>query len=181
MKVLILNGSRGAPGLDAAINGLKTGLKEKKIDITELKLNEMKYSPCRGCFNCWVKTPGTCVFKDDGDILCREFITSDMVIAAAPMVLGYPAAAVKNALDRVIPLVHPYIEEVDGEAHHMKRYSKYPVMALMLEKESDTDAADMEIVKEIFTRAAINLRSRLAFIKYTDEGIEGVLDEINIH
>lgn len=181
MKVLILNGSNGSPGLNDSIEALKSGLTEKQVEFTELKLKEMKYSPCRGCFNCWVKTPGSCVFKDDGDILCREFITSDLIIAAAPLVLGYPAASVKNALDRAIPLVHPYLEEVDGEAHHMKRYSKYPAMAFMLEKESDTDADDMAIVKEIFTRAAINLRSRLEFIKYTDEGIKGVLDEINIH
>lgn len=181
MKILILNGSNGSPGLDSAIEALRSGIKEKNIEAAELKLNEMKYSPCRGCFNCWVKTPGTCVFRDDGDIICREFISSDMVIAAAPMVLGYPAAAVKNALDRIIPLIHPYIEEVDGEAHHRKRYSKYPAMALMLEKEDDTDADDMDIVKDIFTRAAINLRSSLAFIKYTDEGIKGVLDEINVY
>ncbi|NLV66524.1 MAG: flavodoxin family protein [Spirochaetes bacterium] len=181
MKVLILNGSKGSPGLNDSIEALKSGLTEKHVEFTELKLNQMKYSPCRGCFNCWVKTPGSCVFKDDGDIICREFITSDLILAAAPLVLGYPAASVKNALDRAIPLVHPYLEEVDGEAHHMKRYGKYPAMAFMLEKESDTDADDMAIVNEIFTRAAINLRSRLAFIKYTDEGIKGVLDEINIH
>lgn len=181
MKVLILNGSNGSPGLDASVEALKSGLKEKQIEFSELKLSEMKYSPCRGCFNCWVRTPGKCVFKDDGEILCREFIRSDMVIAAAPLILGYPAAIVKNALDRVIPLIHPYLEVVDGEAHHMKRYSKYPAMSLILEKEPDTDAEDMQIVKDIFTRASINLRSRLAFIKYTDEGIKGVLDEISIH
>jgi multimeric flavodoxin WrbA len=181
MKILILNGSNGSPGLDSMIEQLKSGIKEKNIEAAELKLKEMKYSPCRGCFNCWVKTPGTCVFKDDGDRLCREFITSDMVIAAAPLVLGYPAAAVKNALDRIIPIIHPYLEEVDGEAHHMKRYKKYPSLALLLEKEHDTDSEDMEIISDIFTRASINLRSRLDFIKYTDEGIQGVLNEINIH
>ena len=179
MKVLILNGSNGSSGLNSALEELKAGMKKKNIEISELKLNGMKYSPCRGCFNCWVKTPGSCVFRDDGDIICREFITSDMVIAAAPLVLGYPAASVKNALDRAIPLVHPYLEEVDGEAHHMKRYNRYPAMALLLEKEPDTDADDMDIVKDIFTRAAINLRSSLKFIKYTDENIMGVLDEIN--
>lgn len=181
MKVLILNGSNGSPGIGSAVQELKSGLKAKNIESVELKLDEMKYSPCRGCFNCWVKTPGTCVFKDDGDTLCREFITSDMVISAAPLVLGYPAAAVKNALDRIIPVIHPYLEEVDGEAHHMKRYKKYPEMALLLEKEPDTDAEDMEIVRDIFTRAAINIRSSLRFIKYTDDGMKGVLDEINVY
>ena len=181
MKILILNGSNGSAGLDTAIEKLKSAIKDKNYDLAELKLNSMNYSPCRGCFNCWVKTPGSCVFKDDGEIICREFITSDMVIAAAPLVLGYPAATVKNAIDRAIPLVHPYLEEVGGEAHHMKRYSRYPSMALLLEKETDTDSGDMDIVRDIFTRAAINLRSRLAFIKYTDEDLKGVIDEADIY
>lgn len=181
MKLLILNGSTGSPGLDSAIEELKSGARAKDIEVTELKLSAMKYSPCRGCFNCWVKTPGTCVFRDDGETICREFITSDIVISAAPLILGYPAASVKNALDRIIPVVHPYLEEVDGEAHHMKRYKKYPVMSMLLEKEPDTDEEDMAIVHDIFMRAAINIRSSLKFIKYTDEGVQGVLDEINVY
>jgi len=181
MRILIMNGSKGSPGLDAMIEEFKAGLKNKGVDVAELKLDSMKYSPCRGCFDCWVKTPGKCVYKDDGDILCADYIKSDMVILAAPLVLGYPAASVKNALDRMIPLVHPYLEDVDGEAHHMKRYGKYPTLGLLLEKEPDTDSEDVKIVEDIFMRAAIDIRSRLEFIKYTDEGIREVLDEINVH
>lgn len=181
MRVLILNGSKASPGLDSMISKLKIGLENKNIDVLELKLKDMKYSHCIGCFNCWVKTPGTCVFRDDGDILCREFISSDMVILTAPLILGYPAASVKNALDRMIPLMHPYLEDVDGEAHHMKRYSKYPSLGLLLEKETDTDSEDVKIVGDIFMRAAIDIRCDLKFVKYTDEGIKGVLDEVNVH
>ena len=132
----------------------------------------------QGCFNCWVKTPGLCVFRDDGDILCREVLHCDYVIIASPVIMGYPSAMAKNALDRIIPLIHPYLEDIDGEVHHMKRYEKYPVMGLLLEKSGDTDDEDITIITEIFQRAALNLQSRLGFVRLTTTSVEELADEI---
>lgn len=178
MKVLILNGGGGSPDLDRSIRSLKNILKEKGAGAEELVLHEMKYSPCRGCFSCWVKTPGQCVFRDDGDIICREVLHSDFMLLASPVVMGYPSAFVKNALDRIIPLIHPYLEDIDGEVHHMKRYEKYPVMGLLLEKAGDTDDEDLNIINDIFSRAALNLQSRLSFVHLTSTPSEETANEI---
>jgi len=40
--------------------------------------------------------------------------------------MGFLSSLMKNTMDRNIPLVHPHLEEVDGEVHHKKRYDKYP-------------------------------------------------------
>ncbi|HOQ09254.1 MAG TPA: flavodoxin family protein [Syntrophomonadaceae bacterium] len=178
MKVLFINGS----GSDSSINGFIRyaidTLSAHGHDAKELVLRDMKYSPCRGCFNCWVKTPGTCVYKDDGDIICKEFITSDMVILSSPVIMGYPSALAKNALDRIIPLLHPYLEDVGGEVHHMKRYNKYPELGLLLEKLEDTDSEDIEIIHDIFKRAALNIQGSLKFMKFTDSPVEEVVHAI---
>lgn len=178
MKVLILNGGDSGSAVNGSIKELIGSLSEKGVIAKELVLRDMNYSPCRGCFNCWVKTPGLCVFRDDGDILCREVCHSDFILLASPVIMGYPSAMMKNALDRIIPLIHPYLEEVNGEVHHMKRYPKYPVMGLLLEKKGDTDDEDIDIITEIFGRAAINLQSRLGFVKLTDSSAEEVANEI---
>ncbi|HPS88223.1 MAG TPA: flavodoxin family protein [Spirochaetota bacterium] len=178
MKVLILNGGVNSPSIDSSIQDLKHKLSDKGVETGELILNEMKYSPCRGCFNCWVKTPGLCVFRDDGDVLCREVLHSDFILLASPVIMGYPSAVLKNALDRIIPLIHPYLEDIEGEVHHMKRYSKYPVMGLLLEKSGDTDDEDINIITEIFQRAALNLQSRLSFVKFTTAQAEETAYEI---
>ncbi len=172
MKILFLNGSGSGSDMNSYIHSVIDSITEKGHQARELVLREMNYSPCRGCFNCWVKTPGLCIFKDDGDILCREFLASDLVVLASPVIMGYPAAIVKNALDRIIPIIHPYLEDVEGEIHHMKRYKKYPVLALLLEKSGDTDDEDIEIINDIFRRAALNLQSSLKFLRLTNTSAE---------
>lgn len=172
MKILFMNGSSADSEMNSYISSVINSVKSAGHEAGEMVLRDMKYSPCRGCFNCWVKTPGLCVFKDDGDTLCREFLTADIVVLASPVIMGYPAALVKNALDRIIPLIHPYLEDIEGEVHHMKRYKKYPQLALLLEKSGDTDEEDIEIINNIFLRAAINLQSSLKFLKLTNSPAE---------
>jgi multimeric flavodoxin WrbA len=178
MKVLILNSGESGSAIDGSVKNLRDKLAARNVETGELILRDMKYSPCRGCFNCWVKTPGLCVFRDDGDILCREVLHSDFIVLASPVIMGYPSAMMKNALDRIIPLIHPYLEDIDGEVHHMKRYAKYPVMGLLLEKSGDTDDEDISIITDIFERAALNLQSRLGFVRLTSTPSEDIADEI---
>ncbi len=179
MNILIMNGSPAVSGLNKKLHELEAVLEKAGHSSHELTLRDMKYSPCRGCFSCWVKNPGKCVFKDDGDQMCRQVINADMVIMASPLIMGYPSALIKNALDRIIPLIHPYLESVDNEAHHMKRYESYPAWGLLLEKEEDTDEEDMAIVNEIFRRASINLRSTMKFITTTERPFEEVVHAID--
>jgi len=178
MKVVILNSGGRDSAVDSSVKDLKARLSVKGAETVELMLCDMKYSPCRGCFNCWVKTPGLCVFRDDGDTICREVNSSDFMLLASPVIMGYPSAALKNALDRIIPLIHPYLEDINGEVHHMKRYSKYPVMGLLLEKSGDTDDEDLAIIKDIFGRAAINLQSRLGLVEFITTPAEEIANEI---
>lgn len=178
MKILFVNGSDSDSGINSYIRSAIDSLAANGHSAKELILRDMQYSPCRGCFNCWVKTPGLCVYKDDGDTICREFITSDIVVLASPIIMGYPSALAKNALDRIIPLLHPYIEDFGGEVHHMRRYEKYPALALLLEKMEDTDSEDIEIIHDIFQRAALNIQSSLKFMKLTDSSVEEAVNAI---
>jgi hypothetical protein len=77
--------------------------------------------------------------------------------------MGFPSALLKMALDKSIPLIHPYIVVHHGEAHHRPRYEHYPRLGLLLEPESDTDETDLEILANVFSRTALNMKSRLEF------------------
>ena len=181
MNVLILNSFDSGSAINGQVKDIKGALSAKGVAASELVLRDMNYFPCRGCFDCWVKTPGLCVFKDDGPILCRAVLHSDFMLLASPVVMGYPSAMLKNALDRTLPLIHPYLEDVGGEVHHMKRYEQLPSMGLFLEKSRDTDDEDISIITAIFERAAINMRTGLGFVRLTTTPAEEIAHEIINH
>jgi multimeric flavodoxin WrbA len=182
LKYLILNGNpyRDRKEMDQYIDRLFAGIKSAGHEGQALVLRDMKIQPCTGCFNCWVKNPGDCIIQDDANEVARQYIASDHVILASPLIMGFLSSLLKNTMDRNIPLVHPHLEEVDGEVHHKKRYGKYPVISFLLEKESFTDAEDIAIVTGIFQREAINVRSSLGFVHFIETSVKEVLNAINI-
>jgi len=164
MKILILNGDNG-PGnspLAAYLEHFETGLRAGGAEYSRIDLAELEVSYCTGCWSCWWATPGRCVFKDGMEAIYPAFLQADLVVWASPLVLGTVPALVKKTQDRLIPLVHPYIELVDGECHHRRRYPGYPDFGLILAPEAMDGPEDLAGVRRLFERFALNLRSRLA-------------------
>ena len=180
MKITILNGNPEPSSFDFYLSRLETSLENKHHEVTLVNLREINLSYCIGCFGCWVKTPGVCSAHDESCVMRRAVIQSEFTLWAAPLRMGFPSALLKKSLDKTIPLIHPYMVVDQGEAHHRKRYESYPRLGLLLEREQGTDAADLEIVTDIFSRIALNFKSRLEFSMTSDappgEVIENILD-----
>ena len=119
------------------------------------------------------------MFKDESHSVCREYINSDFVIFVSPVIRGFTSALLKKTQDKLIPLLHPYIELVQGECHHKKRYDRYPGIGIILEKDPDTDDEDIAITTDMFHRFALNLKTELAFSLLTDQPVKEVKDAIN--
>ncbi|MBI9046971.1 MAG: flavodoxin family protein [Anaerolineaceae bacterium] len=168
MIVTILNGNYEPSGFDTYLNELSKSLEEKDCQVVQLDLREMDLRYCTGCFDCWKKTPGRCQVEDASYEIDRQVINSDFIIWASPLKKGFPTALLKKSIDKLIPLIHPYFEVVNNEAHHRPRYDKYPKIALLIEKESNTDDEDLNILKNIFSRTALNFKSQLSFMESTE-------------
>jgi len=181
MKIFILDGTdnRSDSNMSAYLKSLKAKLESLGHVVVWMRLKDMDIKYCTGCWSCWVKTAGECVFKDDSHEVCRQSINSDLVIMASPVVMGFPTALLKKAQDKMIPLVHPYMEIDQGEIHHIKRYERYPYIALILEKLKDTDNKDIALIDKMYQRFALNMKSKLVFTKLISNGLEEVVNEID--
>ncbi|HUU28757.1 MAG TPA: NAD(P)H-dependent oxidoreductase [archaeon] len=179
-KICFLNGSPGNKGfaLDSYLRDLTGLLDLQGHEVTNLLLRDMDIKHCTGCWGCWVKTPGECVIKDDSPVVCRAVIQSDLALFASPVIMGFTSATLKRATDRLIPLVYPYFDLSHGEFHHLARYDRYPRFGLLLEKTEGTDNEDIEIISDIFTRMALDIKSALSFMRLTSCPPEEVADEI---
>ena len=181
MKITILNGNPDADddGFDAYLESLSNILASYNRLTTVLTLREMNLRYCIGCLGCWLKTPGECVAADDSHNVRREFINSDFVLFASPIIMGFTSALLKKAHDKLIPLVLPYIKIYWNECHHVPRYEKYPLIGLLLGKCGDTDEEDIRIISDIYRRDALNFHTSFRFTKLTSDPVEELASEID--
>jgi multimeric flavodoxin WrbA len=175
MKIVILNGN-----IDPLNNfsGLEKQVSEQlgnEHDVMSCNLSELNIRQCIGCWNCWCKTPGICVHKDEATQVMRSIIHADLVVFASPMMKGFTSSLLKRLQDRMIVLIHPYIEVIEDECHHRKRYAKHPDFALLIQKEADTDEEDMEITTTIYKRLALNFHCQLKHVWIYQPELEEVL------
>jgi len=179
MTITILDGTPA--GFSGQLSGLLKGLSaelEEKHSLNLFSLSSMKLHFCTGCWACWWKTPGQCAIKDDAGEIFRAVINSDLLIFASPLNAGFTSSLLKKITDRLIVLLHPYIEIRNKESHHKKRYGRYPEIGLIFEKEADTDDEDIEILRDIYGRFALNFHSRLKFAVPSEQiSAEEIVDE----
>ena len=181
MNITILNGNpdAGNTAFDDYLARLSDELNSNSHAVTSFDLREMDIKYCIGCFGCWVKSPGECRSRDESSQVCKAYINSDFVLWASPVIMGFYSALLKKVTDKLICIVHPYGEFVEGEVHHLPRYDHYPTTGLLLEKGIDSDDEDVQIISNIHSRTALNFKSNLVFTKLTLEPVEKVADAIN--
>jgi len=178
MHCIIMNGSPAESKLDNWLQDFSQALQAQGHKLRHFHLRDMNINYCTGCWSCWWKTPGLCVFRDDMDIILPEMANADLVLWASPMILGAPSALLKRAQDRFIPLAHPYIELYQGECHHRHRYEKNADIAVVLEPAADDNPADIDMAFNFFRRFSLNTRTSLRFCATTSQKPEEVLHGI---
>ena len=93
-------------------------------------LSQVELRHCTGCWSCWWKTPGRCVHKDL-DEFYRSYLSADKVRYYCKVSQGFVTSNMKAMIDRMIPLVLPYISWPEGESRHDPRYDKYPAVEVI--------------------------------------------------
>jgi len=127
--------------------------------IKVVRLGEHSINACIGCWNCWLKTPGRCVMKDQMAESYADYINSDTVILVIDTAQGFINYQAKAFLDRTIPHYLPYIEIEEGECHHIARYSAYPDMVFYYDTEG-LAADEEQVIEDYLYRAAYHFKSR---------------------
>ncbi len=179
MKVTLINGSLKDihESFDKQFDHFHQQLTQccENIRVAHFNLKQMVIRQCIGCFNCWTKTPGKCVLKDDAERCLISIIQSDLVIFASPLMMGMTTGLMKRLNDRLIPLIHPYFSVVKGEIHHRYRYDQYPQIAVIYDPSPEDTPEDIALCRQIYERLAINFKTDLAFF----QSIQSVLSENN--
>lgn len=122
-KVLAINSSPKMENSSSAMisDPFLEGMKKEGASIDQFWAYRLNINPCKGDGNCWFRTPGECFQNDDMKILIPKIKESDIIVLATPIYCDSMNGAMKNIIDRTIPLAEPFFELIDGRYRHVLR------------------------------------------------------------
>ena len=100
------------------------GAKNAGASVETFKLKNYEINHCTGCYTCWTKTPGECIFKDDMTMLRKKYREADLVVFASPLYIFNVTGIMKDFMDRLLPIMKPYM--LLDEKGYIKHPDRFP-------------------------------------------------------
>ncbi|MHC4788410.1 MAG: flavodoxin family protein [Planctomycetota bacterium] len=129
MRILALNGSprRERSNTQRLLGPMLDAAREEGAEVEHRYLKDLDIRPCTGCFSCWTATPGRCVQDDDMAGVLEEMLKADALVLAFPLyVFGVPAG-VAAFLERIVPVVEPWlVREGEVTGHPLRHPDRQP-------------------------------------------------------
>jgi len=163
VKITIFNGSPRAEAgnTHVMVGAFMKGAVHAGAEVENVFLAKKEINPCRGCFSCWLKTPGECVIKDDMAELLKKFAGSDIVVFATPLYVDNVTGIMKNFMDRLIPGGDPHFEKDEGgECAHLMRSEKR-VKLVVISNCGFPEQSHFQVLELLFKRVARNMRTEV--------------------
>ena len=125
MKILLLKSIPRKTGYtEKLVSHLKRGIAETDASLKEVDILKKDINLCNGCYVCWTKTPGKCIYRDDMDELLEDFLGADIVMLATPLYHYAMNCEMYRFFERTLPLSNPTFEHSSKEV--MKNGVRYP-------------------------------------------------------
>lgn len=160
MNLVILDGTSN----DSSVGDKLTEQAESRgLTVVRFALAGLRLAPCLGDFECWIRTPGICRTRDEGQEIARAMHDASLVVFVTPLVFGGYSADLKKAVDRLIGLVQPHFAERDGTTRHVARYARYaPILFIGFGGQKNDES--VEIFREMAAGNAANLLAPAYYI-----------------
>lgn len=133
MKILAIQGSPRpkVSNTELLLQEFLKGARSQGAQTETVYLKEKKINFCVGCYTCWTKTPGICVYKDDMPEILRKIRECDIIVYATPLYNYNVTGLFKAFQDRTLPLLDPHIIKVGNVHRHPLRYETKRKMVLI--------------------------------------------------
>jgi multimeric flavodoxin WrbA len=122
-KAVVINGSpRAARGNTAILLALFIeGMQQAGAQVELYYPSRMKIKPC-SCsqMSCWYSHPGECSIKDDMQLLYPKLKEVQFLVLATPVYIPLPGA-MQDLINRLCPLMEPYLEFRQGRTRGRRR------------------------------------------------------------
>ncbi|BBB32623.1 iron-sulfur flavoprotein [Thermotomaculum hydrothermale] len=171
MKITVFNGSprKFTGNTHRIVKAFLKGCEKAGAKIENIFLASKKINHCMGCFHCWTKTPGKCIQRDEMDQLIPKFMSSDIVVLATPLYTDSVSSILKKFFERLLPIVKPHFERVNGETKHIPRYEKYPDF-VFISNCGYPEYSQFQVLEHFSERLARELNAKLLLKIFRTQG-----------
>ena len=143
-------------------------IRRKEYEGYTILCDDGKIRPCIGCFTCWKKTPGRCVFKDGFDQMAALLNEADEIVYSSRFTYGGFSAFIKNVFDRSIPYVLPYFEVCENEMHHKRRFEKIKDITFIF-RGHDLSKEEKDMAISYVEAVCRNMRNNVKEVLFEEE------------
>lgn len=159
-------------------------ISDMDLDINIDKNNTVFYNVknldikrCMGCFFCWVRTPGSCIIKDDAHKVYIDLAKSDRVIYISHIINGTYDYDIKKVQERMIPVQQAFIRLHKNETHHLQRNNKEKDAYIIVY--GDTSEKNLNVFKLLVNRNSLNMNFKsVAIISTTAREVENCVRKV---
>jgi multimeric flavodoxin WrbA/putative sterol carrier protein len=133
MKILAIQGSPRpkVSNTEVLLQEFLKGARSQGAETDTIYLKEKEIHSCVGCYTCWAKTPGVCVFKDDMPELLNKVKGCDILVYGTPLYNYNMTALTKAFQERLLPLLDPHLVKKEGIHRHPQRFNVNRKMVLI--------------------------------------------------
>ena len=133
MKVLAIQGSPRpkVSNTEILLQQFLQGAQSQGAETETIYLKDKDIHSCVGCYTCWAKTPGVCIFKDDMPELLEKVRGCDILVYATPLYNYNMTSLLKAFQERLLPLVDPHLIKTGETYRHPPRYEANRKMVLL--------------------------------------------------
>ena len=133
MKILAIQGSPRpkVSNTEILLQEFLQGARSQGAETETVYLKEKEIHSCIGCYTCWAKTPGVCVFKDDAPELLEKVKGCDILVYATPLYNYNMTSLLKAFQERLLPLLDPHLIKMGEIYRHPQRYKMNRKMVLI--------------------------------------------------
>lgn len=160
MKIIVIN---AAPRMESGntqmiLNPFLVGVRHEGANVDVALLGRKDIKQCKGCFNCYARTPGVCVHSDDMPGLMERIRVADMMIFATPLYIDGMTSLGKTFFDRLVAFLDPHFEDHDGGLRHPLR-AKFPGKIFLVGVCGYPGLHNFDPLLEHMKRIAVNFHS----------------------
>lgn len=136
---------------------------------------EEKAGHCQGCFGCWLKSPGKCVYQDRLQYIGAVMAQSKEITVISQNCYGGYSHGIKQIIDRSIGVSLPLFTYRGGKIHHLNRYHNRPNFTVYMYGEMSD--FEKQIASELVQANGINMgyQNIRCFFAETSSQLQGVL------